>query len=242
MFISLAAEIIEGEYDEKVDVWALGVITYLLLCGDSPFGGLDGECLQTVRKNILDCNLVFEPKDVWDGISEDAKNFIRRLLTKDPEKRPSACEVQQDEWLEKCANLDVNKSKPLNPDLVNNLIEFKSYSNLQKVLLEVVSFTLLPEQIKGLKEEFEKIDRDGDGEITLEELKEVLLNHRTGSDTSFNTLTENEIELIFDSFHIKTKGKTIKWHKFITAGLSRCDFDDRNLRLAFNRLDHSDKG
>jgi len=107
-----------------------------------------------------------------------------------------------------------------------------------------VSFTLLPEQIKDLRQEFEKFDRDGSGEITLEDMKEVLLNcsQRPGSDFSVGTLTEAEAELIFDSLHLNTKETTIKWHKFITAGLSRCNYDDRNLRLAFNRLDHNEKG
>ena len=238
---TVAPEIIQGEYDEKVDVWALGVIAYLLLCGETPFGGMDGECLIDVKQNILEGELAFEPKDIWDGISTEAKNFVRRLLTKDSEKRPSACEAQQDEWLIKCANLDANQSKPLSPNLVKNLIEFKDYSNLQKILLEVVSFTLLPEQIKDLKQEFEKVDRDGSGEITLDELKEVLLIYND-RDPSLSALTEDEVERIFDSLHLNTKEKTIKWHKFITAGLSQCNYDDRNLRLAFNRLDHSRKG
>lgn len=242
---TIAPEVIQGEYDEKVDVWALGVITYLLLCGETPFGGMDGECLLTVRRNILEGNLVFEPRDIWDGISDEAKNFVRRLLTKDPEKRPTACEAQQDEWLQKCANLEAGQSKPLSPNLVQSLIEFKDYSNLQKILLEVVSFTLLPEQIKDLKQEFEKVDRDGNGEITLDELKEVLMTYQDrteGPPCDSLTLTENEVEIIFDSLHLNTKEKTIKWHKFITAGLSQCNYDDRNLRLAFNRLDHSGKG
>ena len=237
---TIAPEIIKGEYDEKVDVWALGVITYLLLCGDPPFGGMDGEALLTIRKNILECNLVFEPKETWDGVSDTAKNFVKRLLTEDPEKRPSACEAQHDEWLVNCANMDPEHSKPLNPVLVNNLMEFKDYSNLQKILLEVVSFTLMPGQIKDLKQEFEKVDSDGSGEVTLENLREVLLN-RVGVD-SLGTHTEEEVETIFNSLRLNTKETTIKWHKFITAGLSRCDYDDRNLRLAFNRLDHTGKG
>lgn len=49
---TLAPEIIRGTYDEKCDVWSLGVITYLLLCGDSPFGGLDGESLLVVKENM----------------------------------------------------------------------------------------------------------------------------------------------------------------------------------------------
>jgi len=235
-----APEVIRGEYDEKVDVWAIGVITYLLLCGDPPFGGMDGEALLEVRQNILDCNLVFEPSEIWGPISNSAKNFIRRLLTKDPEQRPSAGEAAQDEWLTTFADKDSDYHKPLNSKLVKNLMEFKEYSNLQKILLEVVSFTLVPDQIKELKQEFEKIDTDGTGDITLDELKEVMLN-RVETD-SMGSLTEDEVETLFDSLRLDTKSASIKWHNFITAGLSRCDYDDRNLRLAFNRLDADGKG
>jgi len=253
---TIAPETIKGEYDEKVDVWALGVITYLLLSGDPPFGGMDGEALKTVRQNILDCNLVFEPKEIWDNVSDTAKKFIRRLLTEDPNDRPSAMEVQRDEWLQVQGTMDAEHSKPLPTKLVKNLLEFKDYSNLHKILLEVVSFTLLPGQIKELKSEFEKIDRDGRGEITLDDLKEVLLNRVTKNNgtTTLNgdvdgttatitqTLTEEEVEVIFDSLRLKKAHTTIRWHEFIAAGLSRADFDNRNLRLAFNRFDHVGKG
>ena len=55
------------------------------------------------------------------------------------------------------------------------LVGFKEYSDMRKLLCEVLSFTLLPEQIKDLRTEFEKIDTDGTGEITLNSLKQVLL-------------------------------------------------------------------
>ncbi|VEU40676.1 unnamed protein product [Pseudo-nitzschia multistriata] len=235
-----APEMILGEYDEKVDVWAIGVITYLLLCGDPPFGGMDGEALSEVRDNILDCNLLFEPKYIWDTVSDEAKNFIRRLLTKNPAQRPSAFEAAHDEWLISSAKADPLHSKPLNTNLIKNLMDFKEYSDLQKILLEIVSFTLVPEQIKGLKQEFEKIDKDGSGDISLDELKEVMKSRVVTE--SAGSLTEEEIETIFDSLLLNTKETTIHWHEFIAAGLSRCDFDDRNLRLAFNRMDSDGKG
>ena len=236
---SAAPEIIKGEYDEKVDVWAIGVITYLLLCGDPPFGGMDGEAMLTVKNNILQCNFSFEPKEVWDNVSDAAKNFVKRLLTLDPKERPSAQEAQRDEWLNVYSKKDPKDSAPLSPKLVNNLLEFKDYSNLQKILLEVVSFSLMPEQIKELKQEFKKIDRDGRGEITLEDLKEVLVNQ---ADTgTLGTLSEEEVEIMFDALRLQSE-TTIRWHEFITAGLSKADYDNRNLRLAFNRFDHTGKG
>merc|ERR1719378_476588 len=117
---------------------------------------------------------------------------------------------------------------------------FKDYSTLHRILLEVVSFTLVPGQIKEFEQEFQKIDQSGRGEITLEDLKLVLLNK---ADTgTLGTLTEEEVEAIFDSLRLNKSETTIRWHEFIAACLSNADYDNRNLRLAFNKFDHSGKG
>lgn len=247
---AVAPEIIKGEYDEKVDVWAIGVITYLLLCGESPFGGMDGESLVDVRQNILDGVLDFEPSYIWENVSDSAKNFVRSCLTVDPEKRPSASEIQKDEWFTLSASKVPQCDKTLDKKLVRNLMKFKDYSELQHVLLEIVSFTLCPDQILALKQEFGKIDTNGTGDITLEELKNVLLNQITDDSSELSrmsqrttpSLTEDQVNGLFDSLRLDTSQTTIQYHKFISAGLSRRDYDDRNLKLAFSRLDRDDKG
>ncbi|KAG7374040.1 protein kinase domain containing protein [Nitzschia inconspicua] len=238
---TVAPEIIRGSYNSKADIWSIGVITYLLLSGESPFGGIyDSDKMECVRDNILHCRLPFEPKELWDEVSCEAKRFVRRLLTDNPTCRPTAREAQQDEWLQKFSNMDVEGSKALSPDLVGNLLKFKDYSDMHRVLLDVLSFALLPEQIHKLKSEFQKMNPDGDGEITLEELKEVLLN-RAGAG-SLGSLQEEEVVDIFNALRIKDSETTIRWHEFIAAGLSKSDFDDRNLKLAFDRLDYDRKG
>jgi len=95
---TVAPEVINGKYDEKCDIWGIGVITYLLLSGDSPFGGCDTEgaekSLKEIRRGIISGNFQFEPKDIWAEVSQDAKDFISRLLTTDPVTRPTAREVR----------------------------------------------------------------------------------------------------------------------------------------------------
>jgi calcium-dependent protein kinase len=218
----------------------MGVITYLLLSGDPPFGGCDGEPIMNVRKNILQCKYSFEPKATWDQVSESAKDFVRRLLTSDPTRRPSAQEAQQDPWLRDYANKAAEESTPLSPELVSNLRDFKGYSKLHQMLLEVLSYTIRPEQIHSLREDFKKIDPDGDGEITLDQLKQVSARNARLCPTGF--LSETEVEGIFNSLRVQKKATTIRYHEFIAAGLSKYDFDDRNLKLAFDRLDHDRKG
>lgn len=117
---------------------------------------------------------------------------------------------------------------------------FKESSDMQKILSEVLSFTLLPEQMLELKNEFEKIDTDGDGEISLDALKKVLLESAEAG--SLGALTEQEIDDVFDAIRVKKSEPKIRWHEFLAAGLSQARVDDRNLRIAFDRLDSDRKG
>ena len=73
----------------------IGVITYLLLSGEPPFGGCGGpETLMQVRDNILRGAFKFEPEDIWETVSQEAKDFIKSLLVIDPLMRPTAQEVK----------------------------------------------------------------------------------------------------------------------------------------------------
>jgi len=236
---TVAPEVIRGKYDNGCDVWAIGVITYLLLCGDPPFGGCGGpESLIQVRNNILGGTFKFKPEDIWAAVSDRAKEFILHVLQVDPNKRPTAQEAQDHPWL-----LEENYSThghQLNPKVVKSLVAFKEYSDMRKLLCEVLSFTMLPEQLRSLRSEFEKLDVDGSGEISLGSLKRVLMQN--ASLGSLGAFTEEEVEDIFNAMRVGKKETTIHWHEFIAAGLSQCAVDDRNLKIAFERLDSEHKG
>uniref|UniRef100_A0A8C4W6U6 non-specific serine/threonine protein kinase n=1 Tax=Gopherus evgoodei TaxID=1825980 RepID=A0A8C4W6U6_9SAUR len=78
------------------DVWSIGVLTYVLLSGVSPF--LD-ESVEETCLNI--CRLDFSfPDDYFKGVSQKAKDFVCFLLQDDPVKRPSAALALQDQWLQ----------------------------------------------------------------------------------------------------------------------------------------------
>ena len=239
---TVAPEVIRGSYDERCDIWAIGVISFLLLSGEPPFGGCGGpEPLMTVRENILNGEFEFEPADVWGLVSQKAKAFICNLLVTNPKMRPTAREAQKHAWLREWANRTrTDDDHVLNPNVVKALVNFKEFSDMRKLLCEVLSFTLLPDQIKDLRKEFEKMDTDGSGEISLSALKQVLVTN--ASEGSLGALTEEEVEDIFNAMRVKKTETRIHWHEFIAAGLSQCKVDDRNLRLAFDRLDSDHKG
>jgi len=82
-------------YGPEVDMWSIGVITYILLCGFPPFYN---EKLQLLFEQIMKADYDF-PVDYWSDISEDAKDFIRKLLVVEPKKRMTGKEALQHKWL-----------------------------------------------------------------------------------------------------------------------------------------------
>ena len=239
---TVAPEVIRGSYDERCDIWAIGVIAFLLFSGEPPFGGCGGpEPLSTVRSNILAGDFSFEPEDIWEVVSTRGKEFIEAMLIVDPKLRPTARDAQHHPWLIEWVNRTRNEDDTvLNPNVVKALVNFKEFSDMRKLLCEVLSFTLLPDQIAELRKQFEVLDTDGSGEISLAALKEVLVTNAGAG--SLGALTEAEVEDIFNAMRVNKTVTRIHWHEFIAAGLSQCQVDDRNLRLAFDRLDGDHKG
>ncbi|XP_039877069.1 myosin light chain kinase 3 isoform X3 [Simochromis diagramma] len=92
----LAPEVINYDFVSfNTDMWSLGVITYMLLSGLCPFlGDDDNETLN----NILACQWNFEEQEFVDT-SEEAKDFISRLLIVNKSWRMGACEALRHPWL-----------------------------------------------------------------------------------------------------------------------------------------------
>lgn len=79
-------------HGKPVDIWAIGVITYFLLCGYTPF---DRDNDLEEMQAILKADYEFKPEEYWRGVSDDAKAFVRVCLTVDPKKRMTAHQALQ---------------------------------------------------------------------------------------------------------------------------------------------------
>jgi len=103
----------EGTYGMEVDMWSVGVITYVLLCGYPPFYAEDhGELFRLILAARYDF-----PEDDWRHVSNEAKDFIRHLLVVDPKQRMTAAQCLQHPWLKKGVSGETNALNNLTANL-----------------------------------------------------------------------------------------------------------------------------
>ncbi|XP_061420578.1 serine/threonine-protein kinase 33 isoform X1 [Lethenteron reissneri] len=94
--IYMAPEVIQSQdYSQQCDVWSIGVILYMLLCGEPPFMAHSQEKLFEL---IIKGELSFT-QPAWEEVSENAKELLRGLLKVDPAHRLTASELLHDHWV-----------------------------------------------------------------------------------------------------------------------------------------------
>jgi len=106
----MAPELVANRpYTEKVDVWSLGVITYQLLSGKTPF---ESRNLKKIDYNIKHKPVTFQNTNTeyWGDISQDAKDFIMACLSRNPEQRPSVEELFKQPWIKNFYQKEMMKS------------------------------------------------------------------------------------------------------------------------------------
>eukprot|EP01113_Clastostelium_recurvatum_P017422 TRINITY_DN2044_c0_g1_i1.p1 TRINITY_DN2044_c0_g1~~TRINITY_DN2044_c0_g1_i1.p1 ORF type:complete len:496 (+),score=141.35 TRINITY_DN2044_c0_g1_i1:84-1490(+) len=92
----VAPEVLSGgTYDAECDLWSVGVITYVLLCGFTPFYG---ETQRELFDRITRADYSF-PSPEWDEISPAAKDFVKKVLLLNPHERLSAQNALEHPWL-----------------------------------------------------------------------------------------------------------------------------------------------
>ena len=225
----MAPEVISGNYNEKCDVWSCGVILYLLLCGRPPFIGVSNEI---IYKKICENELDFSYNE-WTSVSEEGKEFIKQLLEKNPEKRLSAEEALQNEWLKKYTFTHVNE------EIINralkNLLEFKCDRKLQEFTWTffVNNFCNNSDEEKNQNlQVFQSLDLDGDGTLSKEELitayRKIL---------GKNKEVEEQVENILNSLDINNNGN-LDYSEFLIGTINQENFlTKKRLRSGFNMFD-----
>ncbi|XP_027011592.1 MAP kinase-activated protein kinase 3 [Tachysurus fulvidraco] len=96
----VAPEVLGPEkYDKSCDMWSLGVIMYILLCGFPPFYSNTGQAISPGMKRRIRMGQYEFPKPEWAEVSEEAKQLINQLLKTDPNERMTISQFMNHPWI-----------------------------------------------------------------------------------------------------------------------------------------------
>ena len=118
--------LIEKPYDQRVDLWSIGIITYLLLCGCLPFDDEHSE-REIARQTIHD-QVPYHPS-LWKNLSKESKDFVNKLLQKNPDNRMTIKQILEHEWIKKYYT-KVTEERKKSVDLTGS--SFKLYASVGK--------------------------------------------------------------------------------------------------------------
>ena len=218
-------------YDEKSDIWSVGIILYKALTKKYPFiGKSDEETVHYILEGEHDMRPLM-------NYSEELQDLIKNLLMKDPNKRPSALEALNHKWFKKFngRRLFSDFKKDEMTQFLNNLYNF-SYS---KILQLVIAFLVhnLPEteSVQKILKLFRYFNESGDCELTKEELKKGLNEFKTEIDF------EEKLDKIFDELDGDKNG-TIEFEEFLRGCIDKSEIlNDKYINYAFKFLDKENK-
>ncbi|OMJ68125.1 hypothetical protein SteCoe_34511 [Stentor coeruleus] len=227
----MAPEVFKGNYDEKCDIWGVGIILYALLCGSLPFTGADDE---EIERNITKGKFEIS-KGVWTGVSKECKDLVNKLLERNPKYRLTAAQALAHPWILRHTDihLDENTYK-------NTLVRMRTIGRTNK--LKEAFTTFMVSQLeshsssKKLEQVFHKIDQNGDGKISYAELYQELIKEMTPE------AAEEEAKKVMEATDVDGSGH-INYTEFLRVSFEQEHLLSReNIKKTFMYFDKDGSG
>lgn len=186
----VAPEILKGlEYTESIDIWSLGVILFILLCGYPPFAD---EVPSVLYSKIRQGSYTFD-SPWWDDISREAKSLVSRMLTVNAKKRITACQVVIHPWFTK---MECSKKKLFKRQYTQKLQQFTGRRKLKKGMNAILASHRLKKALTvgykgtlpGLQPVNESVENNGHNQIkpmrnkTGEQIKLTIVRGETSEE------------------------------------------------------------
>ncbi|KAL2228152.1 UNVERIFIED_CONTAM: CDPK-related kinase 1 [Sesamum indicum] len=167
----VAPEVLHRSYGTEADMWSIGVIAYILLCGSRPFWA---RTESGIFRAVLKADPSFEEAP-WPSLSPDAIDFVKRLLNKDYRKRITAAQALSHPWL--AGHHDVKI--PLDTITYKLVKAYICSSSLRKAALGALAKTLTIPQLAYLREQFTLLGPNKSGFISLQNFKTAMSKNST---------------------------------------------------------------
>ncbi|EPS59727.1 hypothetical protein M569_15078, partial [Genlisea aurea] len=167
----VAPEVLHRSYGTEADMWSIGVIAYILLCGSRPFWA---RTESGIFRAVLKADPSFE-ESPWPDLSLDAVDFVKRLLNKDYRKRLTAAQALCHPWLAGQHDVKI----PLDILTYKLVKAYICSSSLRKTALGALAKTLTIPQLDYLREQFNLLGPNKSGLLSLHSFKSAMARHWT---------------------------------------------------------------
>ena len=237
----IAPEFIEKKYNNKVDIWGVGMLAYLLFVGEPPFKGNRHQIIYNISNDKI---------EYPSHLSEMKKDLLKKMLYKNPNERYEADELLKEEYFHQD---DQNEEEPLSEEgknvnnnndkefynVVNAMCNFTVGKNLRKSIISyIVARKLYKENDNKVRKIFESLDTDQNGYIDKDELIKLYKKYFPGT-------TQKQLKNInsfLETADVNNNGK-IDYAEFLTAmNLGNKELSVQSLREVFDYYDVDKNG
>lgn len=168
----VAPEVLHRAYGTEADMWSIGVIAYILLCGSRPFWA---RTESGIFRAVLKADPSFDEVP-WPSLSPEAIDFVKRLLNKDYRKRLTAAQALSHPWL---AGFHQDMKIPQDMIVYRLVRAYICSSSLRKAALGALAKTLTVPQLTYMKEQFQMLSPSKNGYISMQNFKTSILRNAT---------------------------------------------------------------
>ncbi|KAK1369884.1 Calmodulin-domain kinase CDPK protein [Heracleum sosnowskyi] len=207
----VAPEVLHRSYSVEADIWSIGVITYILLCGSRPFWA---RTESGIFRAVLRADPNFDDLP-WPSVSPEAKDFVKRLLNKDYRKRMTAAQALTHPWLR-------SENHPIPLDILMYKL-VKSYLHatpFKRAALKALSKALTEDDLIYLRAQFMLMEPNKDGRVSLDNFRTALLRNAT------DAMKESRVPDILNSMAPLSYRK-MDFEEFCAAAISTYQLEGR---------------
>ena len=227
----IAPEVLAGEYTEKCDIWSIGVLMFILLCGKPPFwGDSNKEILKKVKEGKMDVR-----RSEWLTVSEEAIDLIINMIKIDPNKRYSGAQCLNHIWFKKYL-YKFPVSIPDIKDFYRNITNFQvgnSFFFQQASLAYMIHHMGPKDMLDEIKKLYIFLDKNGDGKMAYKEIVDGF--------KKYIRVNEKEITKVFKYIDQAHSGG-IEFEEFCRACINKEKIlSEENLRTAFCLFNKQDE-
>ncbi|CAN0911312.1 CDPK-related kinase 4 [Linum grandiflorum] len=160
----VAPEVLHRSYSVEADMWSIGVITYILLCGSRPFWA---RTESGIFRSVLRADPNFNDSP-WPSVTPEAKDFVKRLLNKDHRKRMTAAQALSHPWIR-----NVVQEVPLDIFIFKTVKSYVRATPFRRAALKALSKAIPEDELVYLRTQFDLLEPK-DGHLSLNNFRAAL--------------------------------------------------------------------